>query len=244
MALTLVLWSVNAVAVVGVCMAATQWHATSTASFLVVFLGYIGSSILLERLFYPAPSPRAQPKAADHNALALFNLLVASVFAMATAECHARGLSRMSFGPAPSTAMLLLQVLGACVFENTIEYYWHRILHTRAMYTRIHKVHHHYKRPRPFDDMYMHPCEGMAYYWVLYGPPFVLPMHLHSFVVYMVLMGTFGLLDHSGVPVRIPFVYDTRDHDVHHTRVTYNYGFPFQLLDVVHGTYLPPKVLD
>ncbi|EQC33752.1 hypothetical protein SDRG_08854 [Saprolegnia diclina VS20] len=235
------LWAVNAVAVVGVGVAATHWSLVATGSFLVVFLGYLGASFLLERVFYPSPSPRSQPKAPDHTALTLFNLLVASVFAMLAAEGHMRGLSRMSFGPSPAPLTIALEVGLACLFENTVEYYWHRFLHTRAAYAHVHKVHHHYKSPRPFDDMYMHPVEGMAYYWVLYGPPYVFAMHMHSFCIYMALMGLFGLLDHSGIPVRIPLVYDTRDHEIHHRRVNYNYGFPFQYFDFLHGTYLAPQ---
>ncbi|KDO28083.1 hypothetical protein SPRG_20243 [Saprolegnia parasitica CBS 223.65] len=227
------LWAVNAAAFIGVGVAMTQWSLVATGSFLRV--------LFLDIVFYPSPSPRAQPQAPDHSALTLFNLLVASVFAMMAAEGHVRGLSRMTFGPSPPPLSMALQVGLACVFENTVEYYWHRFLHTRAPYARVHKVHHYYKSPRPFDDMYMHPVEGMAYYWVLYGPPYVFAMHWQSFSVYMALMGLFGLLDHSGIAVRMPLVYDTRDHELHHRRVNANYGFPFQYLDVLHGTYVAPQ---
>jgi hypothetical protein len=32
-------------------------------------------------------------------------------------------------------------------------------------------------------------------------------------------------------------VYDTRDHDKHHSHVSCNYSFPFPFLDMLHGTY-------
>jgi sterol desaturase/sphingolipid hydroxylase (fatty acid hydroxylase superfamily) len=32
-------------------------------------------------------------------------------------------------------------------------------------------------------------------------------------------------------------VYDTVDHDAHHSRFECNYAFPFPYLDILHGTY-------
>jgi hypothetical protein len=32
-------------------------------------------------------------------------------------------------------------------------------------------------------------------------------------------------------------IYDTRDHDKHHSNFEMNYGFPFPYLDLFHGTY-------
>ena len=91
--------------------------------------------------------------------------------------------------------------------------------------------------PEPFDDMYIHPFEAFGYYCILYSPSALLPMRPITFFVYMSLLGFAGVLDHAGVRVAIPGVYDTRDHDRHHSHVTVNYGFPFPFLDMLHGTY-------
>jgi sterol desaturase/sphingolipid hydroxylase (fatty acid hydroxylase superfamily) len=76
----------------------------------------------------------------------------------------------------------------------------------------------------------------------------------------MALMGTCGVLDHSGIrfAAALPcgggggksgkagrvVLYDSGDHDVHHmsgygTRAV-NLGFPFPVLDKLHGTYVAP----
>lgn len=60
--------------------------------------------------------------------------------------------------------------------------------------------------PEPFDDMYIHPLEAVGYYCILYCPAAVLPLHPATFFVYMALLGSAGVLDHSGVRVRIPKV--------------------------------------
>merc|ERR1719238_480085 len=53
----------------------------------------------------------------------------------------------------------------------------------------------------------------------------------------MVVHGLAGVLDHCGVDVCVPFVYEARHHDDHH-RLTYaNYSFPVPWLDVLHGTF-------
>ncbi|ETW08173.1 hypothetical protein H310_02509 [Aphanomyces invadans] len=173
-----------------------------------------------------------------HTTLVSFNLLLAATYAMAAAELHVRGRSAMVFDAEwPSWKTIAVQVALAILGANCVEYYWHRLLHTRFLYTRVHKVHHYYKRPRPFDDMYMHPVEGAAYFFILYGPPFVMSMHVVSFVIYMMVMGLFGVMDHSGLSFRIPLVYTSNDHATHHAKVHFNLGFPLPYWDILHGTH-------
>lgn len=151
------------------------------------------------------------------------------------------------------------------------------------------QVHHFYKDPQPFDDMYAHPfeifgeallpaCHGgacccglssapaagrpcsrtrrhltacamhpcvlagvrvctTAYYFILFAPPVLLPIHLHAFYIYMAIHGTTGVLDHTGVRVHVPWLYDTAHHDDHHKLTYANYSFPMPFLDVFHGTF-------
>lgn len=63
-------------------------------------------------------------------------------------------------------------------------------------------------------------------------------MHLHAWLLYMVINGLTGMLDHSGIKFRVPNVYDTADHDAHHSKFECNYAFPFPYLDILNGTYL------
>jgi hypothetical protein len=109
--------------------------------------------------------------------LATFNSILACVLATAVCEAILQGQSRMYFheteGVAADTPWyaaeviaavpwqaILLEVLIAVVHENAGEYYWHRLEHTRFLYTRMHKVHHVNKSPEPFDDMMINPLEG------------------------------------------------------------------------------------
>lgn len=98
------------------------------------------------------------------------------------------------------------------IYQGLLEYYWHVGLHWGPLYRTFHKIHHYYKNPEPFDDMYIHPLEAFGYYCILFSPPLVLPMHIHAYLAYMVVNGLTGVLDHSGIHFRIPNIYDTADH--------------------------------
>jgi sterol desaturase/sphingolipid hydroxylase (fatty acid hydroxylase superfamily) len=106
-------------------------------------------------------------------------------------------------------------------------------------------MHHYYKSPEPFDDMMMHPLEGLGYYCILYGPTVLFPVPLQAFLAYMAVMGVCGVLDHCGVVFHVTLAgwtfYDTRDHDAHHQLFSCNYAFPFNWMDRLHGTH---KTLD
>ena len=104
------------------------------------------------------------------------------------------------------------------------------------------RFHHYYKSPVPFDDLFIHPAEAFGYYIILYCPAFVAGrMPLAAFFAYMGVCGVCGVCDHSGIALRAPMgLYDTREHDLHHSAVRVNFGFPTALLDRLHGTYQPP----
>ena len=65
--------------------------------------------------------------------------------------------------------------------------------------------------------MLIHPLEGFGYYCILYSPAFLVHMHFASFAAYMSIMGLAGVIDHCGVKVEIPGLYNSADHDKHHS---------------------------
>lgn len=236
-------------------------------AFFVIFFGYIVKSTLLQYYFYALKGNavslwKIQPKkmynvgtsawkwwlpildaksgrAKDHFLLATCNLLIASFFAFMSTQMHVTGNSYMSFAAIRDYGAYNLAVdfLIALLYENVVEYVWHRLMHLRFFYLRFHKLHHYYKSPEPFDDMYIHPLEAIGYYCILYAPPFLFSCHCYAFIAYMIVMGVCGVLDHSGIKFALPYVYDTEDHDAHHSKFEVNYGFPFPYMDMLCGTY-------
>jgi len=204
-----------------------------------------------------------------HTLLTTTNLLNSCCFSAGVTELYMRGKTKLLLLPsatelpgaaivlpflaryggeavAKATWMAVYSVaifLIACLYQCVAEYYWHRVMHLPFFYRHLHKYHHYYTSPSPFDDMMIHPLEGTGYYIILYAPALMFPMPLHSFLAYMALMGLTGIFDHSGISIRFGvrgsawFGYDSRDHDMHHMLYNCNYSFPFVFMDKIHGTY-------
>jgi sterol desaturase/sphingolipid hydroxylase (fatty acid hydroxylase superfamily) len=147
----------------------------------IIFFGYMFQNLALQVFFYYArakevDSWKTQPKkgylgeifgiplfgtdkagrAPDHVVLTAVNLLTATCFAFVVTELCTRGHSKMTFEMPSSSEdyVNIIRQLGiAVIYENAAEYYWHRLLHTKPLYARFHKVHHHYKAPgkREYD---------------------------------------------------------------------------------------------
>ncbi len=179
-----------------------------------------------------------------HRAYASVNLFVSSCFAAFVAACARRGHSSLrpldASGRFPAAAALLDVVVGflkATAWQSVAEYYWHRLMHHRVFYRALHKIHHHYKSPSVWCDLCIHPVEAFGYYVILYSPAFVVDASVASFIAYMCVMGACGVFDHSGLRFRCyTGAYETAFHDKHHSLFAVNYAFPFEAMDVVHGT--------
>jgi hypothetical protein len=60
--------------------------------------------------------------------------------------------------------------------------------------------------------MMIHPLEATGYYCIFYGSFLLFPVHYIGVIVYMAIHGLTGILDHSGIKLKIPYLYDTEDH--------------------------------
>lgn len=178
-------------------------------------------------------------RASFHYIIATLNLIVASFFSCLVSDLYMKGYSYLTceniwhYG----VFYLFYDVVIAITIQSVLEYYWHRLMHIPMFYKLFHKYHHHYKSPEPFDDLYIHPIEAIGYYCILHSPPFLFPCHLYAYIIYMIILGTCGVLDHSGIYLYVPLLYNTRDHDLHHSKFDVNYSFPFPFMDILHGTY-------
>jgi len=179
-----------------------------------------------------------------HRAYASLNLLVSSLCAAFVAECAWRGKSSLrpldASGRFPVVAALVDVLIGffkMTAWQSVVEYYWHRLMHHRVFYRALHKIHHHYKSPSVWCDLCIHPVEAFGYYVILYSPAFLIDASVLSFLAYMCVMGACGVFDHSGVRIECARgAYATAFHDAHHSLFAVNFAFPFEVMDVVHGT--------
>jgi lathosterol oxidase len=115
----------------------------------------------------------------------------------------------------------------------------HRLLHRRALFRAIHRVHHRWTSPTAFTAMAMHPLEFALYQAIMLAPLFVLPLHVVAVIAVLVYQNTIALLDHSGVALGsvLPWQPPPRFHDDHHVHFHVNYGQTLGLWDRLFGTW-------
>jgi len=214
----------------------------SVCSFLVIVIGYTATSLFLKSICAKRSSAfrtKGNGKHPLHNLFTSINLLMAAGFATAVTEMAINDRTGLTTGDIStySCSQLIVVFVKMLLCESVLEYYWHRAMHMDWLYSRVHKFHHFYKEPEPFDDMFIYPPEAFGYYCILYSPAFFFRTHYTVFVLYMILMGMCGILDHCGLKLSV-LMYSTVDHDIHHSKFKFNYGFPFIFMDILHGTYL------
>jgi lathosterol oxidase len=115
----------------------------------------------------------------------------------------------------------------------------HRLLHRKALFRAIHRVHHRWTSPTAFTAAAMHPAEFALYQSIMLAPLFFWPMHVAGLVAVLVYQNTIALLDHSGVALGsvLPWQPPPRFHDDHHVHFHVNYGQTLGLWDRVFGTW-------
>jgi sterol desaturase/sphingolipid hydroxylase (fatty acid hydroxylase superfamily) len=109
-------------------------------------------------------------RAPYHWLLATINTALAALAAAVAVHLIATGRSRVyltwpaEWSAAYCAVRLAAEVVAIVSLHQLEEYWWHRLMHTPWCYRRAHKLHHAYKAPEPFDDMYIHPAEAAGYY--------------------------------------------------------------------------------
>eukprot|EP00834_Sanchytrium_tribonematis_P002631 NODE_85_length_22232_cov_1.318619.p15 type:complete len:185 gc:universal NODE_85_length_22232_cov_1.318619:10745-11299(+) len=77
--------------------------------------------------------------------------------------------------------------------HTIFSYFWHRALHIPILYKNFHKIHHHYKSPMPFDDLFFHPVEYAVYGWFLLIPLFLFNLTPLEIILYLTPLGLLGM---------------------------------------------------
>ena len=233
-------------------------HKASVAAFFFQLFGYILLSLSFEHAFYgkrrneikkwkiqEAKRPERHPK---HTLFASVNLVISAFFACTTTEMILRNVMRVSSAPIGNSSFvqMSLGLFKALVLQQTFEYGWHLLMHQRFFYRKMHKYHHFYTAPVVFCDLMIHPLEAFGYYVILYFSPSFLIQSLpkESFLLYVLILGVFGVFDHSGIDIKLPwwlFSYESAFHDLHHERFNVNFGFPLVFMDILFGTFEKKK---
>ena len=202
---------------------------------------------------YKMPRKAAQEPSADLVSATLKKELLAhSITGPAIMVLLAGPLLRHTGGGAASVVLpSAVPSFGRMVATFTVQfllnemlfYSGHRLLHTPALYARIHKQHHSYKNTRSFAAEYAHVVEDVLTAYMPFLAGLVLmSAHFHIVFCWFLLRLTETYEGHSGYCLRdsvlgrlgLSHWRQAVFHDHHHTVNMGNFGW--ELLDYIFGT--------
>jgi Delta7-sterol 5-desaturase len=148
---------------------------------------------------------------------------------------------------------LPVSVLIYLFLHDTYFYWTHRLMHLKALFPVIHRVHHESRPPTPWAAFSFHPYEsvlGAAFLPVL---ALIVPIHVGAILFILTLMTLCAVLNHSGYEV-LPrgwlrgwpgrHLISAAHHDLHHKHVRCNYALYFRFWDKLMATDLMETEYD
>lgn len=123
------------------------------------------------------------------------------------------------------------------LFVHDTYFYWtHRWMH-QHYFRQIHFAHHESRDPTAWTSFAFHPYEAVIQAILLPVLILMVPIHLSILGVFLVLMSLFGVTNHLGHEIysenlskKYSLITATH-HDLHHKKMTYNFGLYFSFWD-------------
>lgn len=149
-------------------------------------------------------------------------------------------------GPRPAWSVIFYQLALFILSEDAIFFWTHFLLHTRWLYTHIHKKHHVYKQPTGVVSLLSDPIEGLQnQIAVWFMPAMIMEKHIFTLCIWIVIRLYQTVNAHAGynfpyvsTQYWFPWVMSgTLAHDFHHQHGKWNYGSFFNVWDRLMGTH-------
>jgi 4-alpha-methyl-delta7-sterol-4alpha-methyl oxidase len=154
-----------------------------------------------------------------------------------------RPISAIHAGPLPPWWLVAGQVVFFIYLDDFLYYWFHRGMHTRWLYKRVHGWHHRIVTPWAVTGNYMHPVEFALTGAVALVGPLLVGAHVVTLWIWLAFRQWEAAEGHCGYDLPwtpthlLPFNDGAVHHDVHHERVKGNYAGFLPLWDRVFGTF-------
>lgn len=192
----------------------------------------------------------------DHTYVAINRMLTTPIYVYHTAAWYREYTSPGTFSSdlqAHTVLVVVVQCALLFLIYDFIYFWFHRTLHIPALYPFIHK--HHHRQVSPFrgtyDGVNTHPVEYLfglyLHLWSIMLLTWGWPkggVHCAAILGFYVLSTFFSSWNHTRFAIRIPKVFDSRDHDVHHRWPRSNYAQFIMFWDHLFGTFKSYQELE
>lgn len=149
-----------------------------------------------------------------------------------------------------SIFITLLKAFGIVNFANVLFYSIHLLLHSKLLFTHIHRIHHEFSNPIGASTYYAHPIEHLFSNVLVFAIPIITIGINYFAMLFLLVTGTaisvFAHSEYQVIPTLVEIFYlpinkqskplGTNDHLAHHKYFNCNYGFG-SYLDKLLGTY-------
>lgn len=169
------------------------------------------------------------------STVVLFSLVGFSVYAGSR-----HGIFRVYGGDLPNTGRLLLEFATVVLLHDAYFYWAHRLMHTRWLFRRVHRLHHKSRTPTPWAAYAFAPPEAILEAGFLPLVGLLVPLHELTVLLFVTHMIVRNVIGHAGVELfpswwlRAPLlrrITTTTHHDLHHSHGGYNFGLYFTWWD-------------
>lgn len=179
---------------------------------------------------------------------ALYPFLSTVLVVALTAVLSRFNISRVYYGWGErSLPYFLFSAVLFVLVADCFRYWSHRMMHSVPfLYRNVHSWHHRSVNVNPLSTLSMHPLD------LLSGTPWILatnlfPVHVGIVIAYANFYHFQNLHRHLGYDFWGPdhllgrFIISPRNHDLHHTEISGNYGATFVIWDKLFGTALDAR---
>jgi Delta7-sterol 5-desaturase len=171
----------------------------------------------------------------------LITMVIVSIITQVTLVMVEQGYSKMYFSFARYGGLYFAAtIIGGILLNDTYFYWMHRFMHLKKVFPYVHRIHHLSKTPTPWAIYSFSPAEAFLNFLFFPALVFLLPMHplaIGAVFFYNIASNTTGHLGFEIIPQRLRhfwifhFYTSVTHHDMHHTKVKYNFGLYFNIWD-------------